>query len=266
MSDDRLATWVEMQQRLWHGDSQSKACKIVVRKKGEEAITFQVPVGDKGEDIAGILRTALQMQAQELPGGAHTFILSAIDEHGNQLMELPQTIRGNNRDATSAAAEAIGMANAHAKAISNLDTVIRRQDELNAKLNELNLSLIEDRQRLADAYTEERGVNHQQLLEFKRFERACDRMDKLVESVAPLVTLIGEKLITKHFGSAEQLAALLSGETPAKDDAANATQTTTEPFDPARPIVPQSGSGGVPPNGAGRGKANSRSLSAGSSK
>jgi hypothetical protein len=206
--DNSLTTWVRMQ-KVWHSDSSSKASTIVLRRKGEESIIFRCPVGEERDDIEGIIRQALQMQATELPKGQHPFVLTALDENGVQLSELPQTIKGTSQDATSAATEAIAMANAHAKALGNMDFVQTRLIEVIEKLQASTARYIEDNSLLVNALTEERSVNHAQALERDKFHRSAEQRDKIVEGLTPAINLLLEQAVRKYFGTPENLVKIL---------------------------------------------------------
>ena len=227
MSDDRLALWVEMQQRVWHGDTQSKARTIVLKRKGDDAKIFECPVD--GENVAGILRTALAMQGQELAKGSHAFILIALDEAGVQLGELPQTIRGTNSEATSAATEQLAMANAHAKALSNLDStnqiLLRANEQLSAKISEL----LEDKFVVVEKLVEQMSSNFTQQLELLKFERTQKRYDDITEAMTPVAAIVIEQVVRKYLKTDPAIGALL-----ARKDAAE-HEPPKEPADAASP-------------------------------
>ena len=267
--EDHVSIWVSMQQRVWHGETSSKAAFITLKDRASDEIVFRCPAD--AENIAIMVKEFLALQAAELPAkSTHAFVLIATDEAGVQLSALPQTIRGMNHEAQSAAQEQLAMANAHAKTLANLDTlnqIATRNAEL---LADKLTSAIEDKFAVLDQLVTERATNHKDELEHDRYLREQARKDKLFDAFAenfmPIAGAIVKHKVEKYLkDNPDIMGDLLGGK-------ANATTATTQKLpDEPRVSVVEPGPGSVQaaseapsgpsrPNGKGRGKGNSRST------
>ena len=253
MTDDRITAWVAMQKVVWHGDTSSKASLITLKKRGSDDCIFRCPAD--AENLAEMIKQALRMQADELPKGSHGFVLIASDENGVQLSELPQTVKGCNGEATSAAQEQLALANANAKALGNLDTVNQILQRNAEQLSEKVASSLEDKFAVLDELVRQRGTNFMNELELAKFNRSQARLDTLVQALAPAVTLLSTWAAEKLLAANPNIIGKLGGD--------NATSPATkEPVDSASPSVAEPRQEAVPPNGQGRGKGNHRPVPA----
>jgi hypothetical protein len=267
--EDHVSIWVNMQQKVWHGDTQSKARFITLKDRATDEIVFRCPA--EADNIAIMVKEFLALQAAELPAkSTHAFVLIASDDAGVQLSALPQTIRGTNHEAQNAAQEQIQMANAHAKTLANLDT-LNQIATRNAELLAENLATaIQDKFAVLDQLVTERATNHKDELEHDRYLREQARRDKIFdafsENFMPIAGMIVKHKVEKFLKENPDMLGDMLGGKP------NATGAATEklPDEPSvsvvqsgPPSVPatnqaSSGSGGS--NGKGRGKGNSRSV------
>jgi hypothetical protein len=253
-SEDRVTFWVEMQQKVWHGDTNSKASFITLKRRNSDEIIFRCPVD--AENIPTIIKQFLQMQAEELPKGSHAFVLVATDEAGMQLSELPQTVKGSNHEASTAAQEQLALQNATAKGLANLDAVNqilqRNAEQLAEKLG----AALEDKFAVLDELVGQRGTNFVAQLELSKFNRNQERLDLLVQNLAPalgvLATFAAEKVLAANPDLLKKMGA--------KQNVGSAT--TEKPADSASPSVAEPRQDFIPENTKGGRKGNHRPVPA----
>lgn len=248
-----------MQCKVYDSDEGLKAEVICLENPSGDAV-FTWPIGL--ENLAEVVRTALDMQAGELPKGAHRYRLVSYASRNKdkQLSELPQTIRGRSSDATSAMSEAIAMQRATAMAVSNLENVnaitLRALENVEGRLNEMteNFTLTFDKLTVANS------ENFDQRMRFLEFEAKQKRNEVLLECLTPLITIAVEKYGGKLLNmDPSTLKSLLDDKAPeappappaATDPPALQGQTNGEPEPPEQPDnppsldVPTSGQGSV---------------------
>lgn len=241
MNDSRLGRWVSLQSRLLQGDNDnlSKPVRFTIERKDGEVINeFPADL----ENLPQVMTDALLLQGEELPQGSHQFRVVAYDAEKKQLSELPQTIKGSNRDATAAAHEAIQLQRASSMALHNMDfaaTHLRSEfDGLRQRYDDV----VEDRSLLLDTLNELRTSNFSQQLELQRFTKSQERLDKIVEAMGGIVTLAAPMLLKKF---APELAGDMVGviqqlkQAPPPEAKPDEQPTAVEPASPAGAIVPK---------------------------
>jgi hypothetical protein len=253
-SDDRITFWVEMQQKVWHGDTQSKASFITLKRRNSDEIIFRCPID--AENIPSMFKQFLQMQAEELPKGSHAFVLIASDETGTQLSELPQTVKGSNHEASSAAQEQLALQNATAKGLANLDAVNqilqRNAEQLAEKLG----SALEDKFAVLDELVGQRGTNFVAQLDLAKFNRNQERMDILIQNLAPALGVLANWAAEKALASNPDLLKKFGGQPNV------GSATTEKPVDSASTSVAEPRQDLVPSNTKGGRKGNYRPVPA----
>ena len=194
MSETRVSKWLRMQSVTWHCDEGATAARIVLETSSGEQVQ-QWPSDLK--DLEQIVEDCIAMQADELPQGAHGYRLVAYSEKNQQLGELPQTIRGRSKDATSAAAEHLQMQKALALEIANMARIGElRNQEFEAQQRRLN-DQYDNVGLLLDRNAENASVNFDASLRLKEFDKKQERLDMvyaMFTTVAtPLLTMAVEK-------------------------------------------------------------------------
>lgn len=249
-----LARWVRLQSITWQADSGSKASRIAIERDGEKIHEFEVAT----PGLAAVLHDALELQADELPTGAHQFRVVAYDSNGGQLSELPQTVRGRSKEATSAANEAI--TNARASAM-NVSTAAAAAQLLRGELDRefaRNNDLTEDKALLIDKIQELVTQNFDAQLRLAEFNRKMERTDKLYDALTtifvPLGTMVMEKYGPKLLAmqpseildKGKAVLAKLNEKEPTKGEP---NEPTPEPDNKPLPVIPQPEQGRLPPAG-----------------
>lgn len=245
---DNLATWIEFQQKTWQSDSGSKAKTIILKRRNTDDIVCTFPAD--AENLASMVQTALSMQADELPKGSHGFVCIALDDKGAQLSELPQTVKGLSKDATNAAQEHIAMQNAAAKALANLDFANQVMNRQLAQVSEKLGSEVEDKFAVLNKLVEERGSNFESQLVLEKFLRSQQRIDTIIENLAPAFNILAQWAAEKIIATNPDL---LKG---ALSNVGSAT--AKKPADPASASLPQSGQGSVQTDASSGSKGNGR--------
>jgi hypothetical protein len=266
MSDDRVSNWVGMQCKTYDSDEGLKAEVICLENPSGDAI-FTWPVSI--ENLAEVVRTALDMQAGELPKGAHRYRLVSYGsrDKSKQLSELPQTIRGRSSDASAAMSEAIAMQRATAMAVSNLENVnaitLRALEGVETRLSEMteNFTLTFDKLTVANS------ENFDQRMRFLEFEAKQKRNEVLLECLTPLITLAVEKYGGKLMNmDPETIRSLLDtkpapaapAEPPALQGQTNGEPDSVEPDHKPSAVVPKSGQRSVSRRSEARDQGNSQ--------
>lgn len=188
MADDRVNKWVDAQRTVWDSDQGLRA----------EVITLETPSGDSVgswpvdlSNLGDAINQTIDLQASELPKGAHRFRLVAYSDKAkkNQLTELPQTIRGRSGDASAAHAEAIAMQRATAMAISNLENTLNITMRLNEELEKRLGDRTEDFSLTYDKLIQANGENFDQKIRWSEHETKNRRSEQMLEMLTPLVTM-----------------------------------------------------------------------------
>lgn len=277
MADTRLEKWVSLQKKTWDVDEGSKASRIAIEHSGGELIqNFTTDLDELGRAI----QDCLDMQAQELPAGtSHQFRVVSYDPAGKQLAELPQTVRGLSKDASSANQHALQQSRAHHQDVSTMSFVLdKTTSQLEQTCNRLG-DLFDDCTQLAESNAMMRLNNEESQLRRLEFERRMERNDKLFEALSNIGTLvipaIIEKLGPKFLGASpgEMLGKVssaldkLNETAPAPPVTHEGTAqhgerigTTTEPVDSVVPKLPKPRQGSVSRSVAGRGTGNRRPV------
>jgi hypothetical protein len=268
--EDHLTIWVEMQKRVWHGDTSSKAAFITLKKLPDESVIFRCPAD--ADNIPTMVKQMLAMHAEELPkGSAHSFLLVSTDESGVQLSELPQTIRGSSQEAKAASVELMALQNATAKALANLDfanqLLLRNLEQKDDKLN----TATEDKFALLDKLVQQQATNFEKELELARYEREQSRKDMMVkagtENLMPILGVVFEHVAKKYLADNPEilgkLGGALNGKQPATEEPSNAAgPSVAEPRPDPISEAMQAEDRPSPTNGKGRSKRNTRALPA----
>jgi hypothetical protein len=273
MADTRLEKWVSLQKKTWDVDEGSKASRIAIEHSGGELIqNFTTDLDELGRAI----QDCLDMQAQELPAGtSHQFRVVSYDPAGKQLAELPQTVRGLSKDASSANQHALQQSRAHHQDVSTMAFVLdKTTSQLEQTCNRLG-DLFDDCTQLAESNAMMRLNNEESQLRRLEFERRMDRNDKLFEALGNIGTLvipaIIEKLGPKFLGATpgEMLGKVSSALEKLNEPAPPATSegtalhgersgTPTEPVDSIVSKLPEPRQGSISRSVEGRGAGNRR--------
>lgn len=249
-----LARWIRLQRITWQSDSGSKAVRVALEREGEKIHEFEMAT----PELAAVLHDAMQLQADELPTGAHQFRVVAYDEKGLQLSELPQTVRGRSKEATSAANEAITHARASAMNVSNAAAATQLlRTELEREFARNN-DLTEDKALLIDKIQELVTQNFDAQLRLAEFNRKMERTDKLYDALTtifvPLGTLVVEKYGPKLLAmqpseildKGKAVLAKLNEKDQPTEGEPNVPEPTAQPDSHPVPVVPEPEQGRVP--------------------
>lgn len=247
MAEDHLSTWIEFQQKTWQADSGSKAKTIVVKRKNTDDVVCTFPAD--AENLASMIRIALQMQADELPKGSHSFTCLALDDKGAQLSELPQTVKGMSKDATNAAQEQVALQNAAAKALGNLDFANQVMSRQLAQMAEKLSAEVEDKFAVLNRLVEEQGSNFESQLALQRFLRREQRIDTLIDNLAPALGILANWAAEKVISSNPDLKGALNNVRSA---------TAEKPSDATVPSIPESRQGPIQADASNGSKGNGR--------
>jgi hypothetical protein len=217
------------------------------------------------------------MQADELPKGAHQFRVVAYDPTGKQLAELPQTVQGRSKDASTAGSNAIAAQRANHMAV---DTLVLANTVTQQQLSQVaasNSDLHDDVTQLISTVNDLRLSNEDMLLKRLEFEDKMAHKAKVFEAIegaigqllVPIGTLVIQKYGPQLLGmTVEDLQKLAppvpkpaDPEPPAESPTNVGTVAPTEePVDSIVPVVPESGQGTLPPNTQGGSQRNNRLL------
>ena len=262
----RLERWVALQKKTWDCDHGARAARITIERGDEVVQGFAADVDELGR----ALEDALAMQADELTVGAHQFRIVAYGPDGKQLAELPQTVKGRNKDATTAGSAAIASARANHMSVDTMSFVLEKtRQELDQVANR-NGDLHDDIQALIGTVNDLRLSNEEMLLRRLEFEEKLQHKAKVYEAIegaiGQLLVPIGTLLINKYGSSLlgvskddlQKVAAALpktdvETETPKEDEPNVGTIAASEkPTDPVVPVVVEPGQGTLPPDTQGR--------------
>ena len=138
------------------------------------------------------------MHAGELPVGNHSFRLVAYGEGKTQVSELPQTLRGRSKEATSAASELMHMAKAMALMLNNTQQMFALQhQEFEAQQKRLG-DQYENVALLIDRNAENASNNLEAQLRLEQFHNEQSRRDKREEAMLSIITPIGVMAMEKY--------------------------------------------------------------------
>jgi hypothetical protein len=252
VDDNRLARWLRFQQVTWQSDAGAKAVEIALeRPDGERVALFDV----NRANLAQIVTDCLVMQGDELPIGSHPYRLVSYDAEHKQLAELPQTVRGRNRDATSAASDAMAMQKAVAQSLRNLESVAQLNEQFQTRLAETLDGERDNTNALLDMNRQLRDNNLEADLRLRQFEKREERIDKMLELVGGVFTLVAPALIKKfmpELAASELFAKHLEPPPKAPDPNVQPPEAPPESDSANRPIVPEPQQETLPPvSGAG---------------
>jgi len=244
MADDRVNKWVDAQRTVWDSDQGLRA----------ELITLETPSGDSiGSwpvdlpNLGDAINQAIDLQASELPKGAHRFRLVSYADRArkNQLTELPQTIRGRSGDASAAHAEAIAMQRATAMAISNLENTLGITMRLNEELEKRLGDRTEDFSLTYDKLIQANGENFDQKIRWSEHESKTRRSEQMLEMLTPLVTMaiskFGPMLMRMNANDLANMQKFLADPFKHTAETAAAIPETAAPTEPVKPEVVQNG-------------------------
>ena len=256
----RLERWVTLQQKTWDIDEGSKASRIAVeRPEGELVQSFNTDLPELGR----VLQDCLDMQAGELPAGtSHRFRIVAYDPASKQLAELPQTVRGMSKDASSANQHQLTQSRAHHQDIDTMSFVL---DKTTAQLEQTCTrlgELFDDCTQLSDSNASMRLNNEELMLRRLEFERRMARHDKIFEALGelmvPVGTIILEKLGPKLLGATPgEMISKVSGALGKLNEQKAATpeapsnveqSADSKPSDALGPVVPEPRPRALPAN------------------
>ena len=280
MSDGtRLEQWVRLQRKTWDVDAQARASRITV-ERGHDEVVQSFPA--ELEDLGRCIQDCLNTQAEELPAGAHQFRAVSYDPTGKQLGELPQTVKGRNKDATAAGQQALSNQRANAMAVDSLSFVLDKfRVEMEQQSNRLG-DLFDDVTALSSSNAEMRLSNEEAMLRRLEFERRQERWDKIFDAVGSIATMVvpplvekfapkllgmtSEDMVKKAAAALDKLTEPTVPPTPESkegtlaDVKSETAGPTTEPIGAIVPVVAQPRPGTLQGNTQGRGKGNLRPV------
>lgn len=189
-----INSWVRMQRSTWDCNAGTAATRIVLEDANGSQI-WQWPADLK--DLEDVIQDAVTMHAGELPVGNHSFRLVAYGEGKTQLGELPQTLRGRSKEATSAASDMMAMAKSMAVMLNNTQQMYTLQAQ-QFELQEKRLGdQYENVALLIDRNLEIQSQNLEVQLQLEKFHKEEERRDQRQEAVlsilTPLATLAAQK-------------------------------------------------------------------------
>jgi len=188
-------SWVRMQRATWDVNAGSTATRFVLENAAGDQVA-EWPA--KLENVEEIIQDSLTMHAGELPVGNHAFRLVAYSENKTQLGELPQTLRGRSKEATSAASELIQMAKAMALMLSNTQQMFALQhQQFEAQEKRLG-DQYENVALLIDRNAENASNNLEAQLRLEQFHNEQSRRDKREEAILSIITPIGVMAAEKY--------------------------------------------------------------------
>lgn len=246
MDDNRLARWLRFQQITWQSDAGAKAVEIVLeRPDGEKVASFDV----NRSNLAQIVADCLTMQGDELPIGSHSYRLVSYDAEHKQLAELPQTVRGRNRDATSAASDAMAMQKAVAQALRNLESVASLNQDIQTRLAETLDNERDNTNQLLDMNRQLRDNNLEHELRIREFDKRQERIDKFLEGAGSIITLLAPILVKKFLpdlANSELFPKQIESATEKAKPSDERTETSSESVSTTSIGVSESGQGTLP--------------------
>jgi len=187
--------WVRMQRATWDSNAGSVATRFVLENAAGDQVA-EWPA--KLENVEEIIQDSLTMHAGELPIGNHAFRLVAYSDAKAQLGELPQTLRGRSKEATSAASELIQMAKAMALMLSNTQQMFALQhQQFEAQEKRLG-DQYENVALLIDRNAENASNNLEAQLRLEQFHNEQSRRDKREEAILSIITPIGVMAAEKY--------------------------------------------------------------------
>lgn len=250
---NKVDRWLTLQRVTWQADEGAKATRVVMLDRDNEQVAeFALTT----PNLSTVIGDVLDMQADELPHGAHSFRLVAYDDQKKQLGELRQTIRGRNKDATSAAQEAISRENAAAKSLSNSAEVQRQQHALNQQLVEHLDNERDNTNQLLDALRQIKDSNFESELRLREFDKRQERIDQALEVVGDLLKLVAPVLIQKFLPGMPIPGLPSQQQSPQEPTEQPQSGTTEKPADTPSASVAQPGSEVLHGSAESRGKGN----------
>jgi hypothetical protein len=248
VDDNRLSRWLKFQQVTWQSDAGAKASEIVLeRPDGEKVASFDI----NRSNLAQIVADCLTMQGDELPIGSHSYRLVSYDDAHKQLAELPQTVRGRNREATSAASDAMAMQRAVAQSLRNLESVASLNEQIQNRLAETLDNERDNTNQLLDMNRQLRDNNLEHELRLRQFEKREERIDKFLEGAGGLITLLAPLLIKKflpELAASEMVAKQLDSMTEKAKPNERPSEGPEEPISATSVVVPEPEQRALSPN------------------
>jgi hypothetical protein len=269
MAEDRVTTWVSLQRKVWLSDEGMRAELICLENASGDSIA-QWPIDF--EDLAAAIQVTIELQAAELPKGAHRFRLVAYGDKNKQkqLNELPQTIRGRNNEASQAANDAITLQRSTAMALSNAEHALNLQQRLLESVEHRLSEMTENFGATYERWITSSGENFDQKLRFLEFESKQQRNQQIIEALIPVMGIVIEKYAGKFLGGADMSAfkKLLAPEEPpppAPEPAPEPpvqqgppNEPTVEPDNAPHSSVPEPQQRSVPQHAEARGEGNGK--------
>lgn len=227
-----IARWVRLQKLTWNSDLGTKTASIAIESNdGAKVHEFDVGL----TDLPLVLSDALQLQADELPQGAHPYRLVAYDDKHVQLSELHQTVRGRCKDATSVGNEQITQARAASMNVNNASSAAALLRQENERLSARNNDHIENEAMLIDKLNEMQAANFSAQLTLEEAHRRWERQDKMLEGMTQLLIPLGALFIEKYGPQ------LLKFSPPEVETAKSALTNAVAPRPPEQPQQPTEG-------------------------
>jgi len=195
LNDSKIARWVRMQRVTWQCDESAMAARIVLEThSGEQVAEWPTHL----EELEQVIEDAVGMYADELPQGPHAYRLVAYSSDKRQLSELPQTIRGRSKDASTAASDALQLQKATALFISNVTSwasLARGEaDKQQARLDDAQ----DNTSQLLDLANQLRGHNLEAELRLRQFEEEQKRKDQRQEAFISIITPLATMAVEKY--------------------------------------------------------------------
>jgi hypothetical protein len=167
--------------------------QIVLEGPSLERIgTWSIGARDIENSISGMLAGA----AESLPRGKHQCRLLALDSSGSQLSSFSFVICGTSEAASEAASGRLHQERANALFLSNAQTMISTQQSHIEKLSEMIAALrssLDKKDQFVDRMIE---ASNEKLTEFASRERRSERIDKMLEQFAPMLSIGVEFAVT----------------------------------------------------------------------
>jgi hypothetical protein len=187
----RFESWLQQQRDVL--EDGIAVAQIVLEGPSLERIgTWSIGARDIETSISGMLASA----AETLPRGKHQCRLLALDSAGSQLSSYSCVICGTSEAASEAASGRLHQERANALFLSNAQTMISTQQTHIEKLSEMIAALrssLDKKDQFVDRMIE---ASNEKLTEFALRERRSERIDKMLEQFAPMLSIGVEFAVT----------------------------------------------------------------------
>lgn len=237
----RISTYIQMQLKTVM-DGQAPCTVCLERATGERVGEWPATMG---EGLAPEVEAFIQLQAQELPRGQHSYRLVFYDEKRQQLSELPQTVRGQNTDAVIGAGNRLEDQKAVHQMLANYD---QSSQHLLTIVDQAFHQLGDERENcnlLLEKLREATATNLDAQMSMLKLQKKFEREDEILAQVVPAVGMLLQCVVEAK--GKDWMASLLAKSLP--------SETATHAPEPTQPEVhsndqPEAGSDPVVVNAA----------------